>query len=360
MKKLRFFIFSLLLFIPAYAELKSPMLFINGNFVDSDVEPIVVSQRTLVPIRIISENIGYSVNWNEKEETVNITNENSSLSFKIGENFYNLNGEKFELDVPSQIISNRTMVPIRMISESFGEKIFWDDPNRVVAIGEGYVDPKLSSNTFEKAKVTKVIDGDTLEIDRGRGRERLRLILVDTPETVHPKKEVQYFGIEASNFTKKWLDKRFVYLEKDVSETDKYGRLLRYVWLVRPSNDTPTEDEVKSFMFNSYLLKGGYANVATFPPDVKYVDIFRSLEKNARETSSGLFGNSGVDVKEINEKKGKDFAFNYANGRIIGNKNSKIYHLPTGKNYNSVYLRNAVFFDSEDAAIKAGYRRAKK
>lgn len=77
-------------------------------------------------------------------------------------------------------------------------------------------------------KVVRVIDGDTIEIEGG---DRVRYIGIDTPETVDPRKPVQCYGQEASNKNKELVEGKTVELEKDVSETDKYGRLLRYVWL---------------------------------------------------------------------------------------------------------------------------------
>ncbi|NLJ41871.1 MAG: nuclease, partial [Clostridiales bacterium] len=87
----------------------------------------------------------------------------------------------------------------------------------------GVVSQKAPSipNTAEKALVSRVIDGDTIQLDDGR---KVRLIGVDTPETVHPQKEVEYYGKEASDFTKSMLEGKEVYLEYDIQPTDKYGR----------------------------------------------------------------------------------------------------------------------------------------
>ncbi|MGI9951991.1 thermonuclease family protein [Moorellaceae bacterium AZ2] len=119
-------------------------------------------------------------------------------------------------------------------------------------------------------QVTKVVDGDTVEVRFGDGRqEKLRLIGVDTPESTIQQEP---YGKEASSFTRSKLLGRTVYLEKDVSERDKYGRLLRYVWLEKPGS--LTKSEIRNKMFNAILLLNGYAQVATYPPDVKYVDYF--------------------------------------------------------------------------------------
>src|SRR5512139_3444458 len=85
----------------------------------------------------------------------------------------------------------------------------------------------------ERAKVVRVVDGDTIKVKIGRVTETVRLIGVDTPETVHPNRPVEYFGREASTFTKRKAQGKRVWLEDDPECTnrDRYGRLLRYVYL---------------------------------------------------------------------------------------------------------------------------------
>jgi len=124
------------------------------------------------------------------------------------------------------------------------------------------------------AKVVRVIDGDTIEIEGG---VKVRYIGIDTPETVDPRKPVQCFGKEASAKNEELAGGKEVKLEKDVSETDKYGRLLRYVW-------------VGDLLVNEYLVKEGYAQVSTYPPDVKYQERFLAAQKEARENNRGLWG----------------------------------------------------------------------
>lgn len=131
----------------------------------------------------------------------------------------------------------------------------------------------------ESVIVSKVVDGDTIETENGR---IVRLIGVDTPETKDPRRSVGCFGKEASNETKKLLLNKEVILQKDVSETDKYKRLLRYVFL-------PLDNGQMLFM-NDYLVREGFAKVLTYPPDVKYNEQFRQAEKAAREDKRGLWG----------------------------------------------------------------------
>lgn len=126
------------------------------------------------------------------------------------------------------------------------------------------------------AQVVKVIDGDTIKVNLNGKIETVRFILVDTPETVKPGTPVEPFGKEASNFTKQLLTGKTVELEKDVQERDKYGRLLMYVYVDGKS----VEEE---------LLKNGLARVAVFPPNVKYVDQYRAIEKEARDKKIGIW-----------------------------------------------------------------------
>jgi len=139
---------------------------------------------------------------------------------------------------------------------------------------------KIDPESLQKALVVKVIDGDTIEIETG---ERVRFIGVDTPETVHPKKSIQCYGREASNKMKSLLSNKWIYLEKDVSETDRYGRLLRYIYL--PNLNNPTE----AIFIDEYLIENGYGKVITYPPDVKYHDKLLVAQKNAQAENRGLW-----------------------------------------------------------------------
>ncbi|MGE0227625.1 MAG: thermonuclease family protein [Dehalococcoidia bacterium] len=106
--------------------------------------------------------------------------------------------------------------------------------------------------------------------------QRLRLILVDTPEVFGG---TECYGRAATDFTRTVLPaETHVFLERDVSETDAFGRLLRYVWL---------ED---GRLFNELIVAEGYATLATYPPDVKYVDRIRAAQQAAYEGGRGLWG----------------------------------------------------------------------
>ena len=132
-----------------------------------------------------------------------------------------------------------------------------------------------SQNKFETSvvKIVRVIDGDTIEIEGG---EKVRYIGIDAPETVDPRTPVQCFGVEASNKNKELVEGKMARLEKDITERDKYGRLLRYVW-------------VGDVFVNLELVKQGFAYSYSYPPDIKYQDLFVEAQQGAREAKRGLW-----------------------------------------------------------------------
>lgn len=142
--------------------------------------------------------------------------------------------------------------------------------------------PISISLNFEEAKVAKVIDGDTIEVIVNDQVFKVRYIGVDTPETVDPRKKVECFGKEASKENKELVEGRIISLEKDVSEVDSFGRLLRYVYL-KIDND-------QTLFINDYLIRAGFGKAITFPPDIKYSSRFLEAEKEARDKYLGLWG----------------------------------------------------------------------
>lgn len=131
----------------------------------------------------------------------------------------------------------------------------------------------------DPARVLFVIDGDTIEVDL-QGREyRVRYIGVDTPERDEP------FYNEATNANRALVEDQEIILVRDVSETDKYGRLLRYIYL--PDGT----------FVNAELISQGYGRVVTFPPDVAESKFFTQLQREARENQRGLWSLS--EMKEM-------------------------------------------------------------
>ena len=126
------------------------------------------------------------------------------------------------------------------------------------------------------ATCIRAVDGDTIIVNIAGVKERVRLIGVDTPETKHPRKPVQYFGKEASMFTANMVEGKKVRLEFDQNQRDKYKRLLAYVYL-----------EDGTFL-NAEIVKQGYGHAYTKFP-FKYLNEFRQHEREARIRRRGLW-----------------------------------------------------------------------
>ncbi|MFC1539907.1 thermonuclease family protein [Gemmatimonadota bacterium] len=125
--------------------------------------------------------------------------------------------------------------------------------------------------------VERVIDGDTIRVRINDLVETVRYIGVDTPETVHPTRRIEPYGLAASAFNRTLVEGRRVRLECDVEERDRYGRLLAYVY-------------TDSLFVNAELLRQGYAQVMTVPPNVRHADDFVRLQREARLADRGLWG----------------------------------------------------------------------
>ena len=194
-------------------------IYINNKKIETADAPFVKNERTLVPIRVISENLGVKVDWNQEKQEVSLEKEGNEIFLPLKEKYYVQNGERVATDIAPEIKNNRTFVPLRLIAELYGKEVRWDQESYSVWIQ-----------------------------DPGQGKQK-----------EEPKQE----------------------------------------------KEKPQEKK-------------------------------KPLEN------------------------GREKAYLYANGRIIGNKNSSIYHLPTNRDYKKVSLRNAVFFNTEKEAKAAGFRPAKK
>ncbi len=216
-----------------------------------------------------------------------------------------------------------------------------DDAN-LAAIYELY--PELSDRTPEEAIVARVVDGDTFETKTG---SKVRLVGVNTPEKYG---KVEFYGVEASAYTKQRLEGKAVYMFKDVSETDRYGRLLRFVFIKGDSK-----------MYNEQLLREGYANVMTYPPDVTYAKHFLKVERTARETGAGLWAGEeptapATDSNGSAAEEAPSCAEPQIKGNIKSGGKEKIYHVPGGSSYNQT--KAEVMFCTEEEAVAAGFRKA--
>ena len=141
-----------------------------------------------------------------------------------------------------------------------------------------FFNAQLKENTFYT--VSKITDGDTFYVTTSSSEKyKIRLIGIDAPETknVGTKVRKEYFGTEAKIFVTQLLKNKKVKLTFDVQKTDRYGRVLAYVYLEN------------GIFLNLYLVEKGYAVVSTFPPNVKFVEKFTLAERNARKLKLGMW-----------------------------------------------------------------------
>jgi micrococcal nuclease len=221
--------------------------------------------------------------------------------------------------------------------------------------------PLVIVNTQNTYQVVKVIDGDTLDVSIGGKTERIRLIGINTPETVDPRKEVECFGVEASNKSKTLLTGKQVSLESDGSQgdRDKYDRLLRYVFLEDGAN------------FNLRMIREGYAYEYTYDLPYKYQLAFKEAQKQAMEAKAGLWGDicqtkttatqpspSPTPTPTVMKTDTTNSCTIKGN---ISSKKEKIYHVIGCGSYNQTVIdesKGERLFCSEQDAVDAGWRKA--
>ncbi len=204
--------------------------------------------------------------------------------------------------------------------------------------------------TPDKAKVVSVIDGDTIKVslvsDKGKGVETVRLIGIDTPETVHPTKAIQEYGREASDFLKKLCKEgEEVYLSYDWNQRDVYQRLLAYVWI--------KNDAGGWVLVNLVIVENGYGHAYleySFRKD--YMAMFTEAQKNAQDKAVGLWAGTSGSTTTIQTPA--DPPVTTMSYQYIGNKNSKVFHRLSCKSLPA--LKNRVYFYTREEAIAAGYR----
>lgn len=152
-------------------------------------------------------------------------------------------------------------------------------PSTVPLGGEITIAPKAtpssSISNYEKAKVAFVYDGDTIELTNGY---KVRYIGINTPEINSKKVAGECFGKEAWEINKQLVNGQTIEMVKDISETDKYGRLLRYVW-------------IDNVFINDFLIRQGYARIESIPPDIRYSSKLQQSEQEAKENKRGIWKN---------------------------------------------------------------------
>lgn len=219
-----------------------------------------------------------------------------------------------------------------------------------------------STSNLIQAPVVSVVDGDTIKVKIGQNTETVRFLLVDTPETSHPQLGKQPFGEEAKEFVKELLEGKTVELEKDVSERDKYGRLLMYVYI----NGKSVQEE---------LLKNGLARVAyVYAPNTKYIDQYYEIQKEAQQKAIGIwsvenyatdkgFNPDAFEDKHPDKVENKTASDDCDIKGNINSKGEKIYHMPGQQFYDRTEIdesKGEKYFCSREEAEAHGFRPSQR
>ena len=194
--------------------------------------------------------------------------------------------------------------------------------------------------------VLRTIDGDTVEIQYSGKPTMVRLIGVDTPETVHPQKAVEAFGKEASAFTRNLLLGEEVYLRFDTDKIDKYGRMLAYLYRAPDG-----------LFVNLEIVRQGYGHAYTQFP-FKHIELFRYYERRAREAGKGLWGNTAVSIETEATKASASVEKAETEQPSDKNQNDIVYITKTGSKYHRAgcrYLSKSAIPITRQEAIAKGY-----
>ncbi|MCY9666367.1 stalk domain-containing protein [Paenibacillus alginolyticus] len=236
-------------------------MYLDGKRVNLLKPSVIMNGSTLVPLRSVFEAMGITVNWDADNQAVIAEKAGTRLTMKPGDNTAKLNDKTMEMETSGQIIEGSTYVPLRFVGESFSALIGYDQNTRTISI---------STKSYQKATVTYLPDGDTLDARFENGdTRRIRLIGVNTTESTK-EAGIEPGGKAASAYSKSRLLGQTVYVTRDKTD-DPYGRMLAYVHLENGE------------FFNATLVSEGYARVMTIAPNTIWSSYFDSLQDAAKK-----------------------------------------------------------------------------
>lgn len=192
---------------------------------------------------------------------------------------------QFEGDGILNQVGKEIISVIKQIDETdlLDDKALDELSDTITGFGDSIAENNLENGKFVKAKLIRVVDGDTIVVEINKEQKKVRLIGVNTPESVAPdsyRVENTEEGILASDYVKTLLKNTDeVYLVADKSDTDRYGRLLRYVWLEVPQ-DERNINEIATKMLNGILLMDHVAEPVEYKPDTSYAEEFEWIYDN--------------------------------------------------------------------------------
>lgn len=153
-----------------------PAVTLDNKPLTFDVSPVVENGRTLVPLRVIFESLGAKVNWDGEANTVTAVKGNVTLKLKIGDNLAYKNGSQVRLDVPPKIIKNRTLVPLRFVSEALGAYVHWDSGTQTVTISSNHVSVHFIDVGQADSILIETSNGKNVLIDGGNIEDGTKIV----------------------------------------------------------------------------------------------------------------------------------------------------------------------------------------
>jgi len=205
--------------------------------------------------------------------------------------------------------------------------------------------PPASSAT---ALCARVIDGDTIELARG---DKVRYIGIDTPEMDATDPQILALAHQATQVNRALIQDKQLRIVLDVQERDRYGRVLAYVY-------------AGGVFVNAALVASGYAQVATYPPNVRYADYFAALQAQARAGGRGLWALEPEDQEtqpttSAATSSSSQPSATSSSGRFVGSRGSNVYHYPSCHHAKRIKPENRIYFSSSQDARAKGYRPCK-
>ena len=212
---------------------------------------------------------------------------------------------------------------------------------------------ETENNDFKEVQVTKVIDGDTVEVTGKNGKiDKVRFIGLDCPE------KGDALSKEATQYTSNNLLNKTVYLQKDKNETDSFGRLLAYVWLAK------TADFTKD-CYNYKIVHDGYAVAKSYPPDTSHQKELEEAQSHAKNEQNGIWApqqntqqdpvSKAPDNPKPEQEQPKEVEYKY-----VCNTGTGKFHRITCSSVDNMNEGNKLFVETREDAINAGYKPCKK
>jgi hypothetical protein len=243
------------------AKSKVIYIFLDGKKMEfKSQQPINVNGRVLVPLRTIFEALGAKIEWDDTAKTVTAKKNDVIITYKIGSLSGTRNNEIIQIPVAGKLVNGTTLIPLRFVGEALGSTISWDEHSQTVLI---------SSKVKTEVEVTSILPGNVVEIKGGNNSDKFVLLGFNELDPA--------FVDEATGWLNEQLTGAVIRIELDVSQRNKQGYLLAYVYM---------QDGT---LLNAQLIAKGYAQVKTISPNLRWNELLTYVENGAKNEKVGLW-----------------------------------------------------------------------